>query len=227
MQRPNDLAFIRPDVPYEQLAGVDSQDLVPMINEYIMRTSDLLNSFVHRFQRKIDEVEQRMGSIDIMIQLLEKKLERVKVGNKPQTKPEHKTGSVNAEEQQLTAADMNDDDILQKDKQEPKQGSDKDGEFHGDGLRKGHSEGGLRVGQTEVDSVSMGNDEGEIGGKEEKGEETNTPEGMVKVKDHPAYSKYFKMVRVGIPEMAVAQKMNSEGVNGAFLATPEALIPLE
>ncbi|CAD5215063.1 unnamed protein product [Bursaphelenchus xylophilus] len=178
MQRTNDFYFIRPDVPYNRLAGIDSQDLIPLVNEYILRTSDLLNSFLHKFQQKIDRIEQRMTSIEVMIQLLEKKLEKVSVkGNRPQIKPN--TGSSNAEEQQLTPDFPTTSDDIKDD---------------------------------DTDVVN---------------EEQPSTEGMIKIKDHPLYSKYFKMLRVGIPELAVVQKMASEGINGDFLSTPDKLIPLE
>ena len=41
--------------------------------------------------------------------------------------------------------------------------------------------------------------------------------GMVMVKDHPDYSKYFKMVKVGLPLEAVKHKMHKEGFNPAVL----------
>lgn len=35
--------------------------------------------------------------------------------------------------------------------------------------------------------------------------------------DHPVYNKYFKMLKLGIPEQAIKIKMASEGVDPAFL----------
>jgi hypothetical protein len=41
--------------------------------------------------------------------------------------------------------------------------------------------------------------------------------GMVMAKDHPDYSKYFKMVKVGLPIEAVKHKMHKEGFDPAVL----------
>ncbi|KAI6183997.1 hypothetical protein M3Y97_00548900 [Aphelenchoides bicaudatus] len=47
---------------------------------------------------------------------------------------------------------------------------------------------------------------------------------MMKIKDHPLYNKYFKMIRLGIQEAAVCIKMQSEGVDPALLSNPDKLI---
>lgn len=40
---------------------------------------------------------------------------------------------------------------------------------------------------------------------------------MMKLRDHPVYNKYFKMLRLGIPEAAVKIKMSTEGVDPSLL----------
>jgi hypothetical protein len=60
---------------------------------------------------------------------------------------------------------------------------------------------------------------------------------MMKIKDHPVYAKYFKMLKLvssiirfissrfkGIPEQAVKIKMSSEGIDPAILIDPDKLI---
>ena len=52
-------------------------------------------------------------------------------------------------------------------------------------------------------------------------------EQMVPVGDHPVYSKYFRMLKVGLPPDAVKQKMRQEGANEAYLdKDPSELVPL-
>lgn len=41
--------------------------------------------------------------------------------------------------------------------------------------------------------------------------------GMVQVQDHPKYSKYFKMLKLGLPSSSIKSKMEKEGVNPDFL----------
>lgn len=70
----HDFAFIRPDVSYDQVAGNRADDLLPAINEFVMRVSDILNSFATRFQRSIGDVEARLNAAEIYIKLLEQKV---------------------------------------------------------------------------------------------------------------------------------------------------------
>ena len=50
----------------------------------------------------------------------------------------------------------------------------------------------------------------------------------VALKDHPAYSKYFKMLKVGLPRDAVKAKMQQEGVNPEMLERdPSELVVLK
>ena len=52
-------------------------------------------------------------------------------------------------------------------------------------------------------------------------------EQMVPVGDHPVYSKYFRMLKVGLPADAVKQKMRQEGANADYLDKDSAeLVPL-
>jgi hypothetical protein len=51
-------------------------------------------------------------------------------------------------------------------------------------------------------------------------------EQMVPLADHPIYSKYFRMLKVGLPPDAVKQKMKQEGANEAYLdKDPSELVP--
>jgi hypothetical protein len=51
---------------------------------------------------------------------------------------------------------------------------------------------------------------------------------MVACKDHPAYSKYFKMLKVGLPLANVKAKMEQEGYDPAILdKAPTDLVPVE
>lgn len=52
---------------------------------------------------------------------------------------------------------------------------------------------------------------GPPGGDAKGGEE------KVAIKDHPQYSKYFKMLKVGLPVDAVKAKMQQEGVNPEYI----------
>ena len=47
----------------------------------------------------------------------------------------------------------------------------------------------------------------------------------VKYKDHTSTAKYFKMLKMGLPRVAVELKMNAEGFDPKILDTPDAIVP--
>ncbi|ETV96553.1 hypothetical protein, variant [Aphanomyces invadans] len=55
--------------------------------------------------------------------------------------------------------------------------------------------------------------------------EVAEPAGPVLVKDHPEYSKYLKLQKMGMPPPQLELKMNAEGLDFALLATPDAEVP--
>jgi hypothetical protein len=51
---------------------------------------------------------------------------------------------------------------------------------------------------------------------------------QISYKDHPVYSKYFKMIKVGLPAESVKAKMQVEGVDPSILdKNPEEMVPAE
>ena len=49
----------------------------------------------------------------------------------------------------------------------------------------------------------------------------------IAVQDHPTYSKYFKMLKIGTPKQAVVIKMKQDGVDPSFLdKAPTDQVPL-
>ena len=47
------------------------------------------------------------------------------------------------------------------------------------------------------------------------------------ISNHPIYKQYFKMQAVGIPDMAVKQKMSMAGLDSSLLDDPNKLVPKE
>ncbi|XP_060101600.1 WASH complex subunit 3 isoform X2 [Heteronotia binoei] len=52
-----------------------------------------------------------------------------------------------------------------------------------------------------------------------------TAENVITVAKDPRYARYLKMVQVGVPVMAIRNKMVSEGLNPDLLETPDAAVP--
>ncbi|XP_053261920.1 WASH complex subunit 3 isoform X1 [Podarcis raffonei] len=50
-------------------------------------------------------------------------------------------------------------------------------------------------------------------------------ENIITVAKDPRYARYLKMVQVGVPVMAIRNKMISEGLNPDLLETPDAAVP--
>ncbi|XP_074019286.1 WASH complex subunit 3 isoform X4 [Numenius arquata] len=50
-------------------------------------------------------------------------------------------------------------------------------------------------------------------------------ENVITVAKDPRYARYLKMVQVGVPVMAIRNKMISEGLNPDLLETPDAPVP--
>ncbi|XP_054242638.1 WASH complex subunit 3 isoform X1 [Indicator indicator] len=50
-------------------------------------------------------------------------------------------------------------------------------------------------------------------------------ENVITVSKDPRYARYLKMVQVGVPVMAIRNKMISEGLNPDLLETPNAPVP--
>ncbi|XP_048357126.1 WASH complex subunit 3 isoform X3 [Sphaerodactylus townsendi] len=52
-----------------------------------------------------------------------------------------------------------------------------------------------------------------------------TAENITTVAKDPRYARYLKMVQVGVPVMAIRNKMISEGLDPDLLETPDAAVP--
>ncbi|XP_034256301.1 WASH complex subunit 3 [Thrips palmi] len=50
------------------------------------------------------------------------------------------------------------------------------------------------------------------------------PSGMIAAKDHPTYKRFLRMVQVGVPEPAVRNKMQAEGLDPDILSNPNQLV---
>ena len=67
------------------------------------------------------------------------------------------------------------------------------------------------------------------GEKEVKSEEPSKSEAKkIALKDHPAYAKYFKMLKMGLPKASIVHKMKGDGVDVSIIdRDPEEMVELE
>ncbi|KAI6242682.1 hypothetical protein M3Y99_00173800 [Aphelenchoides fujianensis] len=74
-----DLSFIRPDIRYENARPLDPKAVIPLLNEYLLRVSDIQNACTTKLERAMAELECRLDRTETLLCLLEKRLERVEL----------------------------------------------------------------------------------------------------------------------------------------------------
>ena len=72
---------------------------------------------------------------------------------------------------------------------------------------------------TDITSTESDALEGDSNGGEEASEQAalNNNSGLVKASEHETYGRFFKMVKMGVIELAVKQKMQAEGLDPSVL----------
>ena len=73
---------------------------------------------------------------------------------------------------------------------------------------------------TDITSTEAAALEGDSNGGEEATEQaalSNNNSGLVKASEHETYGRFFKMVKMGVIELAVKQKMQAEGLDPSVL----------
>ena len=85
-----------------------------------------------------------------------------------------------------------------------------------------------------VDETIIDRDPNELIEVESKDEESKSEEAKsegpkkIALKDHPAYAKYFKMLKMGLPKASVIHKMKGDGVDETIIdRDPEELVEVE
>ncbi|KAI6186150.1 hypothetical protein M3Y98_00101400 [Aphelenchoides besseyi] len=177
MQEPN-LLFIRPEIRYETTRPLDPKVVIPLINEYLLRISDIQNTCTAKLERALGELECRLDRTETLLCLMEKRLERVELPILPTIE-----SNVSLPSQIPTSS-------------------------HSEVINESKIDIPIdQPSEEKVDEVPLI-------------VETN----KTKVSEHPTYAKYFKMIRLGIPEAAVKQKMGAEGFDPNILSDPNALV---
>lgn len=186
-----DLSFITPDIKLDQVPPLDMKRVIAFVNHFIMRNVQLLNSFAFNAERRILDVETRMGKLAIELQLLEAKLDSIpniqKLGKDNNVRQEKAAISGMCETYAKANVASENDTV------------------EGLLVTKASEESSV-----EVKPVQNGIMEEKISVEK------------LRMQDDPRYAKYFRMLRLGVVEGAVKQKMISEGVNPEILNNPNA-----
>ncbi|KAH7699845.1 WASH complex, partial [Aphelenchoides avenae] len=169
------LSFLTTDLDLSTVAPLDLKKIVPIINEFLLRSCDILNDFAVKMERRIIDFEERLDRLETDIVILEKKLENVGVAAPQNALPDAEP---------LPAS-------------EPPQSTS-------------------TAATTTVVQPSAAADATQPVEQVKPAEAEAAPTGL-KYKDHPLYAKYFKMLKLGVPEPAVRQKMSTEGIDPSIL----------
>ncbi|XP_016311020.1 WASH complex subunit CCDC53-like [Sinocyclocheilus anshuiensis] len=97
-----------------------------------------------------------------------------------------------------------------------------------DGVRRSTETNGPAAGGSDATGPSSGppveaSQKAQVAPQEQKAEAP--AENVITVAKDPRYARYLKMVQVGVPVMAIKNKMVMEGLNPALLDTPDAPVP--
>lgn len=74
MNREPDLSFIQSDIPLSDVRPLEPKKLALLINEFLIRTADVMNSFSANMENSLLELEKRLDSLETGLQLAEKKV---------------------------------------------------------------------------------------------------------------------------------------------------------
>jgi len=194
MNREPDLSFIQSDIPLSEVRPLEPKKLALLINEFLIRTADIMNSFSANMEKSLLEIEERLDSLETGLQLAEKKLSSIEacpdepipsvvIKVQDEVKDPHIPNVPDEIQQNITISpDPQPEATTSEDVQSP---------------------------------------------PEMKQDTTSTAGNTVKISEHPSFSKYFKMLRLGVPEAGVRQKMIQEGVDPDLLSDPNKLLPME
>uniref|UniRef100_A0A914Z307 WASH complex subunit 3 n=1 Tax=Panagrolaimus superbus TaxID=310955 RepID=A0A914Z307_9BILA len=198
MSREPDLSFIQPDVNLKDVSRLETKKVIHLTNEFLLRIADISNSFMQNMETKIFELEKKLEALDTVLILVETKLENIESKNTVDNLPPPVS---NFEEPKVIVTEPLDNVTTISDSIPiPK----------------------APVLPTVVVQEPHNNVQQEIVPSAVVAEIID--ERKIKISEHPTFSKYFKMLRLGIPELGVKQKMTSEGFDANLLDTPNALI---
>uniref|UniRef100_A0A0N5AK76 WASH complex subunit CCDC53 n=1 Tax=Syphacia muris TaxID=451379 RepID=A0A0N5AK76_9BILA len=187
-----DFSFITPDVQLDQVPPLDHKRVIAFVNHFIIRSVHMLNTFASNAEKKIFDIETRIGRLSIELQLLELKLDSIPGIATVEDKPVEKQKEVlNVKETtEATLDTVKDRPVVEN--------------FSTD-----NSDHGNNLVVTEASQSTT---------KEHFSEEK-----QVKYRDDPRYAKYFKMLRLGVVEAAVKQKMANDGFDPNILSKPDEI----
>lgn len=199
-----DLNFIRSDIDPTTVKPIESRELIRLVNGFLITTADLLDNFCERFEQRLLALESRMDSLEKQLLLLERRLAKIPAGPANTSSENSKDVKIMVVEESAACCSSS------------ATAADVPAEEESKGQQLAKSAVPLTAEITQI----VDNPPRQVP------EDDGTKDTMVTAKEHPTLSKYFRMLRMGVPEPGVKQKMRSEGVDPAILDTPDQLMML-
>ncbi|VDK49902.1 unnamed protein product [Anisakis simplex] len=190
-----DLSFISADINLEQVKALDTKRTIAFVNYFVMQLTHFLNSFATDVESRIIEMENRLERVRTCTLLLESKVDSV-----------------------AGAGEVFVDQPMQS--SPPKQTSSLES--------TNNVKSTLIKSDDSVQEIAMKPQETMEPAEENATElnatsqKTSTLHPVITIREDVRYEKYFKMLKMGVIEAAVKQKMVSEGVDPSFLDRPDA-----
>ncbi|PAV88579.1 hypothetical protein WR25_14583 [Diploscapter pachys] len=177
-----DLSFIYSDINPSEVTPVNSRRLAVLVNCYLKRIMNIMNSYANKFESALLEAEHDLAQLETKMQILEAKLKNIS--------PEEAAEFLKTLESSKAKLDeikhvVTANEIPKVPEMDIKP-------------------------ETSVPQLSAN------ANPETPSKLSPTSQAML-FKDDPRYTKYFKMLNLGVPADGVKQKMRSEGVDGSIL----------
>ncbi|GAQ78781.1 hypothetical protein KFL_000180630 [Klebsormidium nitens] len=179
----------------DRLPPVPDQKTLVLVNTFVVHTTQFLNRFAALSENKLADINRRIHRIDAALALLEAKLRSAE---------QQLGGRAPTPTNEREPAGMVDD------RSTLESGAGIDSQGHND-TSQARPGGFLSIDHVSSSAPSL--------------EESSDKQTKLKVSEHPDYARFFKMLAVGVPSQAVAVKMRTEGLNPAFLETPNEPFP--
>ncbi|VDN93322.1 unnamed protein product [Brugia pahangi] len=191
--------------PVDEMKPLATKQVVAFVNYFMVKNVQILQDFVSNVERRIIDMEKRLSRVEVELKLLELKLDSVpslqiivSEDNEVLAKQRYNGPLFN----QISAEDTVEDEIVENVKVD-----------NSESLLASNSLPSIeRSSESMASKTSL--------------ENQNKPNSCLRIRDDPRYAIYFRMLKMGVPECAVKQKMATEGIDIALLQTPDALSDL-
>mmetsp|Transcript_29602 Transcript_29602/g.62910 ORF Transcript_29602/g.62910 Transcript_29602/m.62910 type:complete len:367 (-) Transcript_29602:92-1192(-) len=185
------------DAQDPRLPSVPDQRVLAIVNSFVVNATRLINRVCVLAEKQLVDTDRGIHKLEVTLSLLEKKLKSVD-GLEPHQKPTEAAAATGT------------------------------GEGAGAGATQAPAAmaGEAALAATADEGGAEGSQDGEGQGASEAGAGAGGQGDLVKASDHPLYAKYFRMLRMGVVQLAVVQKMQTEGLDASVIDKgPEFLVP--